>query len=177
MGRSGVPTSSAGGGGRDEPGRSPGAWSQSKPSSVYPSPGWILRRPTFRSVSLSGANASVPATFTPRITASDLTSYSTRWPSRISTRAPAPGIAPPSQVAAADHGPLLAERTTGSAAGAGATADASQTAERKAKRTGSSLRGGKAGSGVRGRRGSPDPVGGNRTESGVKLFRGAAVRK
>src|ERR1700676_3966620 len=42
-----------------------------------------------------------------------------RWPVRISTRAPAAGTLPPSQVAPADHGPLPAERITGSSEPAG----------------------------------------------------------
>src|SRR5262249_49319980 len=106
--------------------------SQSKPSSLYSSPGCTLISPTFSTVSLSGANAKVPDTLIPRITASDFTSYSTRCLSRIRTRAPAPGTVPPSQVAAADHGPLLAERITGgSAARAG---EDSKHSERRAAR-------------------------------------------
>src|SRR5215471_3830378 len=43
------------------------------------------------------------------------------WPSRIITRAPAPGTVFPSHVPAADHGPFFADlMTTGSAAKLGA---------------------------------------------------------
>src|SRR5688572_18207245 len=96
-------------------------------------------RPTLSTVSLSVANASVPLTLMPRITASDFVSYVIVWPSRISTRAPAAGTCFPSQVAAADHGPLFADLITpGSAANDGAASSAQATRE-ESNRTGGSV--------------------------------------
>src|SRR5262245_7868548 len=52
-----------------------------------------------------------------------------RCPSRMRTFAPAPGTLPPSQVAAADQGPLFAERRIGAASSPAWSSDAAAVAD------------------------------------------------
>ena len=111
MGRSGMPTSSAG---RSLCGSGAIAWlSQSKPDSRASSPAWILISPTSSRVSRSGSKRSVPATWIERIAASVFVSKVTRCPSRTCTRAPPAGTFPPSQVAGSDQFPFAVERISG----------------------------------------------------------------
>ena len=112
MGRSTEPTSRAGLGAAAS--GSPTCASQSKPSSLTPSPAWMRIRPTSSRVSWSEVERQ--HTGDEEVAhglARTVGRRRRRDPGRIWTRAPAGGTLPPSQVSAADQGPLWAERTSG----------------------------------------------------------------